>query len=209
MQDRRRGSQTKFPRALGSCSVIVVPRVITPALNADMLVAALITKSTSQRAVVEGTTASACVRERHDLLPLFLGDALIPLHFLCELDGRLGRLVFLFVLVAKLLEQGFVAVATSLVLARARLVLGRCWSRWRRTGTLPLRRCRDLVLGLTELLELGCRASVVPELLVVREHLFERQREGRKVFSFVIVQLVNFLRMRESAAKSTARPRLS
>ena len=66
--------------------MIVVPGVIAPALNANMLVAALITKLTSERAGVEGAPASASVGEGHDLLPLLLRHALITFDLLGELD---------------------------------------------------------------------------------------------------------------------------
>ena len=65
--------------------MIVVPGVIAPALNANMLVAALITKPTSERAVVEGAPASASVGEGHDLLPLLFRHTLITFGLLGEL----------------------------------------------------------------------------------------------------------------------------
>ena len=61
--------------------------VITPTLNADMLVAALITKAATERTVEPGAPPSACIGERHDLLPLLLGDARVTIGTSCELSA--------------------------------------------------------------------------------------------------------------------------
>ena len=66
--------------------MVVVPGVIAPALNANMLIAALITKPTAERAVVEGAPASASVGKGHDLLPLLFRHTLIAFGLLGELN---------------------------------------------------------------------------------------------------------------------------
>ena len=49
------------------------------------------------------------------------------------------------------------------------------------------------MLDLQELLKLCCRTSVVPELLVVLENIFEGRRERGEVLPLVIVKLVDLL----------------
>ena len=64
----RRGRQP--PWGVRPASVIAVPRVLLAALDTHMLVFALISKSTTQRAVEKWTPTRATVLERSNFLPL-------------------------------------------------------------------------------------------------------------------------------------------
>ena len=94
--------------------MVAVPRVVLSTLGTAMLELTLISKAATQRAVVEGASATTAVLECSDSLPLLCRHALI--------SRGLARSVLLFVAgVAEhclgLLELGLLPRTASLVLA--------------------------------------------------------------------------------------------
>ena len=169
-------------------SVIAMPRVALATLDTDVLTLAGLPKATAQWTIVERTTLGPWILERIDSWPFSRRHSSIP-------SGR-GFGCFLLVVVGGGLPSGFhlglLTFTSGLVLPGLGWRLCRCGWRARAlsSGLGCGRSC--LLTSLLELIQLCTRSCIIPELLVVVEHLQESRRECRIVGLLIRVEAINF-----------------